>query len=225
MARQPLRKVGSTWKPPGKPAGQAQAQDPAGSKGEAALVAGLRAGDAKAFEEVVLRYGPRLLIVGRRILGNEEDARDCVQETFLATHRSIGEFQGRSNLGTWLRRIVTNAALMKLRARRTRPEESIEEFLPKYDPNLFRGGPRNANALTPEELLQRADTRKLVQEAIDRIPGSYRTVLLLRDFEGYSTQETAQLLDTTDGAIKVRLHRARTAMKELLAPLFDEELR
>ena len=192
---------------------------------DASVVAKLRAGDRQAFEELVRRHGPGLLRASRRIMRNEEDARDCVQETFLAAHRSIDQFEGRASLGAWLRRIAVNAALMKLRARRSRPEVPIDEFLPSYDESSFREGPRRTHSLTPLQLLERNDTRKIVRSAIDELPENYRIVLLLRDIEGYTTAETAELLQATPGAIKVRAHRARTALKELLAPLFDEDLR
>ena len=164
-----------------------------------------------------------LLSVARRIVRSEEDARDCVQETFLSAYRKIGDFEERSRLRTWLHRIVTNAALMKLRARKPVSEAPLDRGTPSYDVDGFRDGPRRANSYSPEELLMRADTRKQVHFAIDRLPESYRTVLLLRDIEGYNTQEVAVSLATTEGNVKVRLHRARTALKELLTPLFEED--
>ena len=225
MAESNLRKSESKQKRPEARPRRELRLDPWDPKAEAGLVAGLRSGDAKAFEQMVRSYGPRLLAVARRIVPSEEDARDCLQETFLAAHCSIEAFEDRSRLGAWLHRIVTNAALMKLRARRARPEEPIDSFQATYDRYSFREGPRRTNALTPEELLQRSDTSKAVRQALERLPESYRTVLLLRDIEGYDTRETAVFLETSEGAVKVRLHRARTALKELLGPLFDEELR
>ena len=192
---------------------------------EAVLVAALRAGDAGAFERLVRSQGPRLLAVARRILRSEEDARDCLQETFLAAHRSLAQYEGRAPLAAWLRRIAVNSALMRLRARRARPETTIDELLPVYDAYGLRAGPTRTHDLTPEELLRRTDTRKLVHQALDELPDGYREVLLLRDIEGYSTAETAELLQATPGAVKVRVHRARSALKALLAPLFEEDLR
>lgn len=188
---------------------------------EARLVASLRAGDPQAFEALVRQQGPRLLVVARRIVRNEEDARDCVQEAFLAVHRSIGGFEARSRLGTWLRRIVTNAALMKIRTRLARPEEPIEHLLPRYDRYGYLEGPTDTNAACAEELLDRAGARQRVREAIARLPDRYRVVLLLRDIEGYSTDEAARVLEISPGAAKVRLHRARTALKGLLQELFE----
>ena len=192
---------------------------------ERQLVQALRKGDAKAFEELVRSHGPRLLAVARRIVGEAEEARDCVQETFMIAHRRIHDFQERSRLATWLHRIVTNAALMKLRTRRRHPEESHDPASPTFDRHGIREGSLHASDLSPESLLLRADTRKFVREAIDQLPETYRVVLLLRDIEGYSTEETADLIKTNKGVVKVRLHRARNALKERLAPLLKEDLR
>lgn len=201
-----------------------EGEDPEGSTGEDRLVRTLQAGDPEGFEELVRCYGPRLLAVARRILRDEEDARDCVQETFLSAHRTIGTFEPYSRLGAWLHRIVTNAALMKLRARRAHPDEPIEGLLPTYDEHGFRVGPIRSNDLSPERLLQRTSTSRLVRDAIDGLPESYRTILVLRDLEGFSVQETAKLLGITEGAVKVRTHRARLALKVPLQPLFEEDL-
>src|SRR5262245_27588178 len=109
------------------------------SKGEVALgidevvlLAGLRAGDDWAYEQMVRAFGGRLLAVAQRILRNEDDARDAVQAAYLSAFRSIGRFEGGCRLSTWLHRIVVNAALIKLRSRRRHPEESIEPLLPTY---------------------------------------------------------------------------------------------
>src|SRR5262249_40608223 len=98
---------------------------------DAALVARLRGGDAPAYEELVRRETPRLLRVARRFLQSEEDARDSVQDAFISAFRSIADFESGARLSTWLHRIVINAALMKLRSRRRKPEEDIEKYLPR----------------------------------------------------------------------------------------------
>ncbi len=188
---------------------------------ERRLVARLRAGDEAAFEELVRGHGPRLLVVARRIVRNEEDARDCVQEAFAAAHRKLCGFEERSRLATWLRRIVTNSALMKLRAQRSRPEEPIEQALPKYDRYGYLEGPIDTNSLGADELLDQAGARKKVRDAIEGLPDSYRTILLLRDIEGVDTEEAASALGITPGAARVRLHRARTALKAALEGLFE----
>ena len=187
---------------------------------EDALLARLRAGDDQAFEELVRTYSPRLLGLARRIVGNDEDARDVIQDAMISAFRSIDRFQGDARLGTWLHRIVVNTALMKLRRRRRKPEESLEPLLPAFqsDGHFVErfsawGSPEGADAA-----LSRTETKQLVRGLIDQLPESFRTVLLLRDIEGLDTEETARLLDTTPNAVKIRLHRARQALRTLLAP-------
>jgi RNA polymerase sigma-70 factor (ECF subfamily) len=180
------------------------------------LVAALRRGDAGAFETLVRVHGGRLLAVARRFLPEEQDARDAVQEAFLAAFRSIAGFAGSSKLSTWLHRIAVNAALMKLRSRGRRREQPIDDLLPHFDDDGHRGGAVPAWAPAVDELAQRQETRALVRGAIDRLPASYRTVLLLRDIEERDTEETAALLGVTAQAVKTRLHRARQALRTLL---------
>jgi RNA polymerase sigma-70 factor (ECF subfamily) len=99
---------------------------------ERGLLVALRSGDDRAFERLVIEQGGRLLAVARRLLRNDDDARDCVQEAFLQAFRALPRFEGHSRLSTWLHRIVVNAALMKMRSRRARPEEPIEPLLPGF---------------------------------------------------------------------------------------------
>lgn len=189
---------------------------------EAELIAALKRQEAGAFEELVRAYAPRLLPVARRFTGNDPDAQDCLQDAFLQVHRKIGQFEGRSALGTWLHRIVVNAALSRVRARRDN-EESLDALLPRYDRFELLIGPTMERPISADQLLAREDTRRAVRQAIDQLPASYRSVLLLRDIEGYDTQETAELLGISVAAAKVRLHRARLALKSLLEPLVREE--
>ena len=176
------------------------------------LLARLRRGDEAAFEELIRTYGGRMLAAARRLLRSEDDARDAVQEAFLAVFNSIGTFQGESRLSTWLHRIAVNAALMKLRRRK--PEESIDELLPRFDQQgEWAGG--TASTL-PGDLLEQNETRRAVRRCIDRLPETYRTVLLLRDIEELDTEETADVLNVSPNAVKVRLHRARQALRTLL---------
>jgi RNA polymerase sigma-70 factor (ECF subfamily) len=184
---------------------------------EERLVARLRAGEQEAFAEFVRLHGARMLAVARRFLGNEEDARDAVQDAFLSAFRGLGGFEGGARLSTWLHRIVVNAALMKLRTRRRKPETPIDDLLPGFleDGHLER--PAVPWRRTDDEA-ERNDLRALVQEKIRELPEGYRNVLLLRDIEGLDTGETAQLMDLSEGAVKTRLHRARLALRELLEP-------
>ena len=159
----------------------------------------------------------------RRFTSNEADAHDCVQETFLAVHRKIQDFEERASLGTWLHRIVVNAALTRLRTRQRQAEESLDNLLPKFDADGFLIGPTRMPPLSADDLLERADIKRTVRTAIDQLPPGYRSVLLLRDIEGFSTQEVADALDIKPGTVKTRLHRARAALKTLLEPIFRED--
>ena len=194
---------------------------PAGSDPEAPLLAELRRGDEAAFEKLVRKEGARLLSVARRFLRNEEDARDAVQEAFLSAYRSIGKFEGGSRLSTWLHRIAVNACLMRLRSRQRRPEDSIEELLPTFAEDGHQvAHPTPEWEGSAEELLARRETCETVREAIDRLPDGYREILLLRDIEEISTEEAARIVGITENAVKIRLHRARQALRGLLEPQF-----
>jgi RNA polymerase sigma-70 factor (ECF subfamily) len=191
---------------------------------EAALLAGLRAGHDAAFEKLVRTYSGRLLAVARRFLHSEEDARDALQDAFLSAFRAINSFEEGARISTWLHRIVINAALMKLRTRRRKPEESIDDLLPQFADDGHRIDPGPIWREPTEVAWQRQETRHLVRACIDRLPETYRTVLLLRDIEELDTEAVAQLLDITQNAVKIRLHRARQALRTLLDPHFREAL-
>ena len=187
---------------------------------ETTLIAQLRAGDEAAFERVVRQYGGRLLAVARRIVGTEEDARDVVQDAFLNAFRSLDRFEGNAKLSTWLHRIAVNAALMKLRTRKRKPEQPLDALLPGF----LEDGHFEERFQSWEEpidhAMERQENRELVRKKIDELPESYRTVLVLRDIEGLDTEETANMLGLSVNATKIRLHRARQALRTMLAPHF-----
>lgn len=183
-----------------------------------AFVARLRSGDAAAFEELVRTQGPRLLRVARRFLRSEEDACDAVQDAFVSVFQSVGTFAEGSMLSTWLHRIVINASLTRLRTQRRHPEEDIEQYLPQFGGDGHQIVSSDPWTETPESLAARAEVSAFVRTSIDALPDSYRVVLLLRDIEELSTEETAQALGITANAVKVRLHRARQALRTLLDP-------
>lgn len=188
---------------------------------ERELVGRLRAGEEAAYESLVRQYSGRMLAVARRLLSSESDAQDALQEAFSSVFRSIGGFSGESQLGTWLHRIVVNAALMRLRSRQRRQEQSIEPLLPTFLDDGHQARPAVDWGDTPQAAMQRSETRRIVREAIDSLPEAYRTVLLLRDIDGMNTEEASAVLQIEPGAVKVRLHRARQALRTLL----DEHFR
>ncbi|MEM7024284.1 MAG: sigma-70 family RNA polymerase sigma factor [Pseudomonadota bacterium] len=187
---------------------------------QAELVGALQAGDEQAFETVVRRYGGRLLAATRRLLQNEEDARDSVQEAFLQAFRRIDRFEGHADLGTWLHRIAINQALMKLRARGQRREGPIDELEGEFDRLGSRIEPSLDVRETVDEMLARRQTCTEVMARIAELPEHMRVVLMLRDIEELSTREVAALLDLSEANVKIRLHRARAALKKLLEPLW-----
>jgi RNA polymerase sigma-70 factor (ECF subfamily) len=181
-----------------------------------ALLEGLRRGDDEAFTTLVHQHAGRMLATARRLLRSEDDARDAVQEAFISAARSIDGFAGGSQLSTWLHRIVMNAALMRLRSRRRRAEEPIDDLLPRFDAEGYHAAAPVAWETPSDELLERRETRVMVRRCIDRLPERYRTVLLLRDIEELDTQEAADALGVTLNTVKIRLHRARQALRTLL---------
>jgi RNA polymerase sigma-70 factor (ECF subfamily) len=188
--------------------------------GEAALLARVQAGEDDAFEACVRTYCGQMLRVARRILRNEEDANDAVQDAFLSAFKGITQFKGQSRLGTWLHRIVVNAALGRLRNLQRHPEKSIEDLLPHFGEGEHQIDPPVPWQATPATTVQSQETRELVQRCINQLPETYRIVLLLRDIEGLATEETARILQTSTAVVKTRLHRARQALRSLLDPHF-----
>jgi RNA polymerase sigma-70 factor, ECF subfamily len=187
---------------------------------EARLLSALRAGEDSAYEELVHQHAGRLLAVARRFLRNPEDAQDVVQEAFISAFRSLDRFEGTARLSTWLHRIVVNAALMKLRSRRRAPEESIEDLLPKFLEDGHQAQASQEWGVTGEEALHQAQIQQKVRQCIDQLPESYRLVLILRDIEEVDTEEAARIMGITANAVKIRLHRARQALRGLLDPHF-----
>jgi len=181
---------------------------------ETTLLERLRQGDEAAYEVLIRMYGGRMLAVARGLLRNEEDARDAVQSAYVAAFRGVATFKGTSQLSTWLHRIVVNAALMKLRTRRRKPEESIEDLLPTFLEDGHHVESFSEWASQADRLLEQK--HEIVRTAIAELPETHRAVLMLRDIEDMSTDETAVALGISVNAVKIRLHRARQALGTLV---------
>ncbi len=193
------------------------------SRTENQLINGLRNSDSVRYETLVRKYGGRMLSVARRYLKNEADAQDCVQDAYIQAFRNIHKFEGRSTIETWLHRIVVNTALMKIRSQKRRREAFIEDIPSLFDKNGMRIETENEISLSAETLLENKMTRALIRQQIDELPKTSRNLILLRDIEGYSTQETAALLGISTSATKTGLHRAREALKLKLEDVMKEE--
>lgn len=187
---------------------------------ESRVLAGLRHGDDAAFEQVYRRYGGRMLATARRLLRNDEDARDAVQEAMLSAFRAASRFDGDAQIGTWLHRIVVNASLMRLRTRRRKPEAPIEDLLPTWhaDGHRVLAGPVEPY---PDEVLEQAQLLALLRECVPELPELYREVYILRDVEDMDTDDVALAMGLTANAVKIRLHRARQALMTLVRRRYE----
>ena len=180
------------------------------------LVERLRTHNEEAFETMIRQYGGRMLATARRLLGNEHDADDAVQQAFISVFKSISGFKGEAKLSTWLHRIVVNAALEQMRHRRRRPELPIDDLLPRFDEEGRWAGDVAPQSSARENVTDGRETQEMVRGCIERLPEVYRSFLVLRDIEELNTVEAAEMLAVTPKAAKIRLHRARQALKTLI---------
>ncbi len=182
----------------------------------------LQAGDRTEFARVVDAYYTIIYRLAIKILGNPQDAEDILQETFIKAYRHISGFNGRSKISTWLYRIATNEALMLIR--RQKPgfvsiDEPIEDMDADQEPLQIEDW-----CCLPEKELLSSEARIYMDKAIDKLPASLRVVFVLRDIQGLSTLETAEVLDLSETAVKTRLSRARLRLREDLSSYYGEHL-
>jgi RNA polymerase sigma-70 factor (ECF subfamily) len=184
------------------------------------LIERLRQGDMQALEAVMARYSGRVYRLAFGITRNNADAEEIVQDVFLTLFRKIDTFEGRSALGTWIYRVTANAALIKRRGKRVELEVLLEDYLPRFLEDGHREGDRAFLCADwsqgPDEVAQAVETRAILTQALERLPDTYRAVVLLRDLEGLSNEEAAEVLGETVASVKSRLHRARMALREQL---------
>jgi RNA polymerase sigma-70 factor (ECF subfamily) len=187
---------------------------------EAELIARLKNGDKAACAECVELHSPAVYRLALRLMENEAEAEDVLQETFLNAFKAINSFEGRSGLGTWLYRIAYNAAMMRLR--RPAPYTvSVEDTL-AYEGQMTIPRQLFDWCCLPEEDFESDEVRGELERAIQELPETLKVVFVLRELEGLSTDETAETLDLSSGAVKVRLHRARLWLRERLTPYFTD---
>lgn len=180
------------------------------------LVGRIRGGDPDAFELLIERYRSRIYRLAMRFTRNTSDAEEVLQEVSLTVFRKLDKFEGKSSFSTWIYRVAVNTSLMKLRDRKPVEMVSLEELhedLP-YDDS----GP----GLAPDDHLITEESLARIESAMEGLPYEYKTTLILRDIEGFSTEETAEIMDLTVAAVKSRLHRARNFLKRRLLELYKE---
>ncbi len=187
------------------------------AKEESVLVTEAKAGSYEAFEELVNRYEKKIYRLGLNLTGNPEDAEDMLQETFLKAYEHLPNFREDSRFYTWIVRIAINQGLMKLRKRRSSKEVQMEDATNddgEVIPREFADWRPN-----PEQEMERAELENILQNAARALPMTFRTVFFLRDVEGLSTEETAEMLNLSEGAVKARLFRARLRLREELSKI------
>jgi len=189
------------------------------ARDESALVSEAKAGNYASFEELVNRYEKKIYRLGINITGNPEDAEDVLQEAFLKAYSNLAKFQEQSKFYTWLVRIAVNEALMKLRRKKPERTVSLDEDIKTEDDSL----PREIAdwSPNPEQQYTQAELREILSKTIQGLPPGFRTVFVLRDVEGLSTEETAAALELSVPAVKSRLLRARLQLRERLGRYFQ----
>jgi RNA polymerase sigma-70 factor (ECF subfamily) len=190
------------------------------------LVARARGNDVAAFEELLGRHEEKIYRLAMRFTRNETDAAEILQETFLSAWRNLDRFEGKAQFGSWLYRVAVNAALMLLRSQKRHPQVAVEDVTPEVlgeaardaGPGLGAGADWSRR---PDEQFQSEELRRQIQLAVDQLPESQRSVFLMRDVDGLSTEETAELLGVTLPTVKTRLHRARLTLREAISRYFE----
>jgi len=194
---------------------------------DAELVRRAKAGELDAFEELTSRHERQIYTLSLRILRNEHDAEDVTQQAFLSAVEHLKDFREESSFATWLSRIATYAALKVIRKRKGLDTVSFEAATepasadePAHFPEFIADWRQS-----PEELVERNETRRLLDEALTQLDEKHRLVFLLRDVDGLSVRETAQALGLSEANVKVRLLRARLQLREVLTRAFGDEAR
>ncbi len=181
---------------------------------EKLLVKKSQSGDIEAFEQLVSAYDKRAYNIAYRVMGNEEDAKDMAQEAMLRVYRSIKDFKGQSSFSTWLYRIVTNVCLDELRRRKNDKHVSIDSTIQTEDGELHIE--LSSDKETPETAYERVEQRELIKKAIRELNDEYRSVIVLRDIQGFSYEEISNMLDCSLGTVKSRINRARALLRDKL---------
>ncbi len=190
---------------------------------ETELIQGLRNGDQTSYKKLVEKYWNELNFLAVRLVADESVANDCVQETFIKAITKIDTFEERGSLRGWLHQITVNEALTELRKKSARKEESLDEFMLEFDETGHYVDAYRGEAVSFDVLQESVEVERQLKQSIDKLPDKFRIILILRDFVGFSTKEVADKLDMTEQNVKVRLHRARLALRNLLKPVLREQ--
>ncbi len=191
---------------------------------ETELLTALQSGDRAAFARLVETYESQVYNLALKLLQDEDEAEDVLQETFLSAYRGLATFEGRSRLSTWIYRIATNASLMRLRKDKSRAatvslddSADLEDWQPPPRELIDWSG-------APDEILLSEEARRVMDEAVTALPESLKVVFVLRDIEGLPAAETGEILGLSVPAVKSRLHRARLMLRDRLSSYYAERV-
>lgn len=185
------------------------------------LIRQIKAGDHQAFETLFTRHLPRVYRQAIRLMGNEAEAEEVVQDVFVAVYKKAHTFRGHSAFSTWLYRLTANAAITRLRKRKRSKETALDEFLPKFRDDGEHLKPVVDWSQDVDGAVARAEVRRLIQQALDELPPLDKAVVVLSDQEELSNRDIANALGLTIPAVKARLHRARLILRGKLAVYFE----
>ncbi len=177
-------------------------------------------GNLQAFEEIVELYEKKIYNLAYRMMGNHEDANDMTQEAFIRAYQALDTFRGDARFSTWLYRIATNVCLDELRKKSRRRTESLDQPIYTDDGAVSREIPDWST--NPDEALSKHQIQEMVWKGIQMLPDDQKNVLILRDIQGHSYEEIADITQVSLGTVKSRLNRARLALKDIME--FDREL-
>ena len=187
------------------------------------LVRRARTGDIEAFEKLLGRHQQRVLRVVLSIVKEPMDAEEVAQEVFLTVFEKIDKFRGDASFSTWLHRVAVNAALMQRRKKKADRSVPLDEVMPAFDDKGIIAVNVGDWTERAEDPVLQQEARAVIETAVDKLEEIYRTVFTLRDIQGFSTEETAAILDLSIAAVKTRLHRARLFLRSELADYFDKQ--
>jgi RNA polymerase sigma-70 factor, ECF subfamily len=185
------------------------------------LVERVRAGDARAFEELVARYENKVYRLAIKLTRNEALAEEVLQEVFIKIYEKLDSFRGESALSSWIYRIAANASFSKLNLEKRHQHADLEETMPAAEATLHERSDAGQDA--PDRPLLSEEALGVISRAIERLPEDFRVVITLRDVEGLPNEEVGRILELSVPAVKSRLHRARLLLRKRLGKYFDRQ--
>lgn len=194
------------------------------SDNEKELVNKARDGDIEAFEFLIHEYQKKVFNIAYRMIGNYDDASELAQEVFIKAYKSIRNFKGDSSFSTWIYKVTTNVCLDEIRKRKNKKVISLDEEIEYKDGEVKRQ--IKDERPSPEKILENKQVRKAVEDSINELADDFKTVIVLRDVQGFSYEEISKMIDCPQGTVKSRINRARQSLKQILKgkkELFNED--